>query len=82
MLYTSLGEVKVKQKGFGFQSGTKYYPVLTEAARELGADAVIEVHEWRGISMTSWSAVRVGGTAVSWSQEARAAVIELDFACY
>jgi len=61
--HTVLGTVKANARA-GYGSVERLYPLLADEARLLGANAVVGVKGGRRVSMFSWSAPFVDGTAV------------------
>jgi uncharacterized protein YbjQ (UPF0145 family) len=58
-----LGTVQVDTK-VGLDSVASLYPSLAAEARKLGANAVVNVKGGRRVTLFSWAAAYVGGTAV------------------
>ncbi len=47
-----------------YNSVESLYPLIVQEARQIGANAIIEVYGGRALTATSWSAPFTGGTAV------------------
>lgn len=61
--YQVVGTVEAAAKS-GYSGGESLYPLLADEARKLGANAVIGVTGGRKVTMLSWAAAFVEGTAV------------------
>ena len=60
--YDIVGNIDVGSNWYG--SNDKAHRMLADKARELGANAVIQVNVWRQPSGSSWAAPHARGTAV------------------
>jgi|GEM_PF-4251372 len=61
--HTVLGKVRADARA-GYSSGTNLYPLLADEARKMGANAVISVEGGRKVTLLSWAAAFVSGTAI------------------
>ncbi|MGH1357891.1 MAG: hypothetical protein ACRBC3_03930 [Burkholderiaceae bacterium] len=61
--YEVIAKVEAKAKS-GYSAGSNLYPLLADEARKLGANAVVGVTGGRKVTLLSWAAAFVEGTAV------------------
>jgi len=61
--YQVIGKIKANAR-IGYDDVSSLYPLLSEEARKVGANAVINVKGGRTVSAFSWAAPKVSGTAV------------------
>jgi Na+-translocating ferredoxin:NAD+ oxidoreductase RnfG subunit len=61
--FKAIGTVEVKARA-GYAGVETLYPQLAEEAKKIGANAVVDAQGGRSVTMFSWSAPYVSGTAV------------------
>ena len=61
--HTVIGTVQADTKG-GYSGVATLYPALAAEARKIGANAVVSAAGGRRVTMWSWAAPQVSGTAV------------------
>jgi hypothetical protein len=75
------GIEKVEVSKKFYNGADESYAELADKAGKLGADAVVQAHQWRAPSGFAWAAPHAGGLAVKWTPEGRQFAEGLDGLC-